>query len=159
MFVNGQEIFDRVGVLHANAVEGFGDGFGDGGVGDLAAQESFDGDFVGGVESTAGAAAGADGLVGEAEKRELVVVGGGEIPVVGLAPVDLGDGGVGAFRIGERVLDGHAHVGGADLGDDAAVVVFNHGVDFGLGMDDDVDFVRREVEEPAGFDDLEAFVH
>ena len=32
-------------------------------------------------------------------------------------------------------------------------------MDGGLRMDDNVDLVGADTEEPAGFDDLEAFVH
>ena len=45
------------------------------------------------------------------------------------------------------------------LGEDAAVDEFDQGMDGGLGMHDDADLLGRQVEEAAGFDDLEAFVH
>src|SRR5206468_4649971 len=55
-------------------------------------------------------------------------------------------------------LDGRAHVGRAELGEDVAVVELDHRVNYRLGVDDDVDLLGREVEKPAGFDQLQALV-
>jgi hypothetical protein len=56
-------------------------------------------------------------------------------------------------------LNRHAHIGGAELGKDGAVDEFDHGVDGGLRMNEDIDLVWANVEEPTGFDDFEAFIH
>jgi hypothetical protein len=76
-----------------------------------------------------------------------------------LGPVELDLLGVDAVGIGESVLDRHAHVGWSELCEDGAVDEFDEGVDDGLGMNDDVDLIGTQVEEPARFDDFEAFVH
>ena len=57
------------------------------------------------------------------------------------------------------VLDREPHVGGADLGLDRAVCVFDEGVDGALWVDDDLNFLVGHVEEPVRLDDLEALVH
>src|SRR5271169_29070 len=59
----------------------------------------------------------------------------------------------------ERVLNGHAHIGGSELSENGAVDEFDEGMDGGLRMDDDVDLIGAHSEQPAGFDDLETFVH
>ncbi len=124
-------------------------------------EEGLDGDLVRGVEGDAVVLAGCGGLIGEAEAGEANEVGwleveageSGEVEGEGRFAFD-GD----ALGPGESVEDGQAHVGDGDLGEDAAVDVFDEGVDGGLRMDGDPDAVGREVEEAAGLDDLQALV-
>ena len=61
--------------------------------------------------------------------------------------------------VGESVEDGQAHVGDGDLREDAAVDKFDERVDGGLGVDGGLHLRRRQGEEAAGLDDLEALVH
>src|SRR4030042_1071162 len=62
-------------------------------------------------------------------------------------------------RPGQSVLDGDAHVRGAQLGQDGAVLQLDESVDGALGVDEDVELGRLEVEEPAGRDELGPLVH
>ena len=59
----------------------------------------------------------------------------------------------------EGILDGSFHGGNAQLCLDAAVDILHHGVNDRLGMNKHLNTFGGDVEEPAGFDDLEAFVH
>ena len=70
-----------------------------------------------------------------------------------------GEVGGDALWVGEGVEDGEAHVGDGDLREDAAVDELDERVDGGLGVDGHADLLWRQVEEAAGFDDLEALVH
>ena len=55
---------------------------------------------------------------------------------------------------GYAVHDGEAHVGPAQLGDAGCILCFDHGVDDGLGMDDNVNVVVACTKEIVGFNDL-----
>ena len=128
----------------------------------IPGEEGGYGDLVGGVEGDGGAASGFSGFVGEAEAGETGEVGRGEVELTQRCEVEgqefsFGDGN--ALGVGEGVKDGETHVGDGDLGENAAVDEFDEGVDGGLRVDDDADLRGREVEEAAGFDDLEALVH
>ena len=61
--------------------------------------------------------------------------------------------------IGERVLEGHAHVGGAELREDGAIHELDHGMNGRLRMNHDVNFVEIHAEKPARFDHFETLVH
>ena len=100
---------------------------------------------------------GCGGLVGEAEAGETGEVGGLEVELGEVGEVE---GEVTGYAVGpgEGVEDGKAHVGDGDLREDAAVDVFDQGMNGGLGVDGDLDAVGGKVEEAAGFDDLEALI-
>jgi len=116
-------------------------------------------DFVGGVEGAGGVAAAAQGFEGEREAGEARGVRGfeGEAAEGGEVEFFVAYGEPAGEAEGEA--DGFAHIRAAELGDDGPVHEFYHRVDDGVGVDDDVDLVGFEVEEPFGFDDFEAFVH
>ncbi len=59
----------------------------------------------------------------------------------------------------ERVGDRRAHVRVAELREHRAVDVLDQRVDDALGMDDDLDRLGRDVEQPVRLDHLEALVH
>jgi len=61
------------------------------------------------------------------------------------------------MRPTDAVDDGKAHVGPAKLGDAGCVLCFDHGVDDGLGMNDNVNIVVACAEEVVGFNDLFLF--
>ena len=56
-------------------------------------------------------------------------------------------------------MNGHAHIGGGYLRHNAAVRVFDHGVNAGLRVNHHFDFGWREIEKPTSFDNFETFVH
>ena len=64
----------------------------------------------------------------------------------------------GALGEEQRIADRHAHVGGAELRLDGAVLELDHRVDDRLGMLHDGDAVGLDVEEPPRLDHLEPFV-
>ncbi len=155
----GGEDAGQVGSLHdLMFVHDVGDETGDVEETDGALAEAFDGDFVGCVEDGWQGSTDLAGAPCQAEGGETVGIGflegeGSDAGEVGGDAV-----GGGAFGISEGVLDGQAHVGRGHLGEDGAVDEFDHGMDDALGVDDDLDAVHADVEEPAGLDHFEAFV-
>ncbi len=125
---------------------------------DTTFEEGGDGDLVGCIEGDAGFTAGFGCFVGEAEAGEAGEIGHGEVELAEGGEVE-GQVRCYALGVGEGVEDGETHIGDGDLGEDAAVDEFDEGVDGGLRVDRDADLCGREVEEAAGFDDLEALVH
>ena len=63
-----------------------------------------------------------------------------------------------AVRVGQRVLDGKSHVGGAELGLQRAVDEPDGRVDDALRVDDDLDGVVVDIVQPVRLDDLQALV-
>ena len=63
------------------------------------------------------------------------------------------------FRKAERMRDRNPHVRIAELGDNRAVGIFDHGMNNALGMDDDFDAFARGIEQPMRLDHFEALVH
>ena len=122
-------------------------------------EEGGNGDFIGGVQGTRQRATFLHGFASQAEAGKTARGGFLEVEAAEFGPIELdllrGD----AIGISERVLDGHAHIGRGELSEDGTIDKFNEGVDDRLGMNDDVDLVGAHVEEPAGFNDLEALVH
>ncbi len=134
------------------------DGFPDGREGAETGEESIDGDFVGGVEDGGVGTAGCAGVAREVQGGEVGVTWRFEFEFCEGGEVEWGEAIGDAVGPGDGVLDGEAHIGGGELCEDGAVDEFDHGVDDALGVDDDVDAVHFDVEEPAGFDHFEAFV-
>ena len=107
---------DCIGWAVGELVEGLVDDGGDGAEVELVGKECFDGGFVGGVEDGGGTVVGFDGLFGEGDGGEALGVDGGK--------VEGGEGGEvegvgldwGSEGMGEGVLDGASHVGGAQVG-------------------------------------------
>src|SRR6185312_8541509 len=60
---------------------------------------------------------------------------------------------------GERTGDRRAHVRRAELREERAIEVLDERVDDALRVHDDIDTVRRQREEKAGLDELQALVH
>ena len=126
---------------------------------DPAIEKRFDGDLVGGVEGGGDGAAGVHRGVRQRQRGEGLGVGGGEVERAQRGPVEAGVRRRPAFGERERVLDGHAHIGHADLRLRRAVHELHDGVDDGLRVDDDGDLVGPEPVEPARLDDLQRLVH
>src|SRR5271154_3531781 len=135
------------------------DYFGDAEEWELAFEEGGYGDFVGGVEGGGMGASLFHGFARDPEARETAGAGLFEIEALEFGPIESDVFRGEARGVGERVLNGHAHVGGAELRQDGAIDEFDHGVNRGLGMDDDIDLIGAGVEEPACFDDFETLFY
>lgn len=85
---------------------------------DAAVEEGGDGDFVSGVEDGGKRAAFGAGADGEVEGREDVAARGFEVEFSEGGEVEGCEGIGDAVRVGDGVLDGEAHVGAAELGED-----------------------------------------
>ena len=115
--------------------------------------------LVGRVHGARNVASPFRGFEGEAQSRELFVVGLlegkaselGEVEPLALQRQPL--------RVGEGVLYRLPHVRAGQLGDHRTVLELYHRMDDALWLDYDVDFLRRHVEEPFGLDHLETLVH
>ena len=97
-------------------------------------------------------------LARDAQRREARLVGGAEVEARRRHEVGRGRRRREAVRVGQRVLDGETHVGGAQLGLERAVDEQDGRVDDALRMDDDVDGVVGHIVEPVRLDDLQALV-
>ena len=127
-------------------------------IGDPAREEHADCELIRRVEGGRDVAAPADGLVGQAEGGEGVCVGALEGDLSQRIEVGLLAGHGPALRIIEGILDGQPHVRDAQLSHDPAVLIFHHGVDDALRVDQDLDAGGVDVKEPAGLDDLQPLV-
>ena len=94
---------------------------GDAHEGQSTIDEALHGDLVGRVEGAAGRATTFDRLEREAGGRESIMIDGLELERAQLRPIDPACRPIHAVRMGERDLDRQAHVGRADLGDEAKV--------------------------------------
>ena len=132
---------------------------GDAGEVERAVEEPGDGDLVGGDERGRGPRArsgpprGRSGGPGTAPRP-------GRGSRAGRSPTRSGGGGRRrvAVGVGQGVLDGKTHVGGAQLGLERAVHELDGRVDDALGMDDHVDRVVLDIVQPVCLDDLQALV-
>ena len=97
-------------------------------------------------------------LAGDPERREARLVGRAEVEPAGGDEVGRGGRRRPAIGIGQRVLDGKSHVGGAQLGLEGAVDEPDGGVDDALRVDDDLDRVVVDIVQPVRLDDLQALV-
>ena len=98
------------------------------------------------------------GLAGDPQRREARLVGRAEVEPPGGDEVGRRGRRGQAVGIGQRVLDGKSHVGGAQLGLEGAVDEPDGGVDDALRMDDDLDGVVVDIVQPVRLDDLQALV-
>ena len=88
-----------------------------------------------------------------------LVVGLLEVPGRQLAPVEPPRRARHALRIGQGVLDRQPHVRRRQLGQHRAVHELDERVDDRFGVDDDLDLLGRQAEQPAGLDHLQGLVH
>jgi len=138
--------------------DGFND-FGDAEEWKAVVEKSSDSDFIGGVEGAGECTTLLQGFASETETGKSARGGFLEVEAAEFGPVELDLLRLDAGGIGERVLDGHAHIRRSELSEDGAVDELDEGMDGGLGMDDDIDLIGAKTEEPAGFDNFKAFVH
>ena len=98
-------------------------------------------------------------LVSQTEVRETLQVGLFEGEVMRCEEVESWYIALPAFGIGERILDRQSHVGCTELCLDTTIDELHGGVYDRLRMDEHLDAIDRQVEEPTCLDDLEALVH
>ena len=135
------------------------DALGDSEVRPFPREEGRDRDFVGGIHDARQRAAALTGDAGQGEAAERLGVGSGELERTEPGEIERFDRGIPAFGIAQRVLDGYAHVGRAEVRFDRAVGELHHGMDGALRLHDDADAVVGHVEQVVRLDDLEALVH
>ncbi|OAV72844.1 hypothetical protein Barb7_03039 [Bacteroidales bacterium Barb7] len=125
----------------------------------FVAQESGNGYLVCRVQYAGHIAARPYGMVGKGEVAEAVRIGffKGEGGV--LSEIKAGGFAFQSCGIGKGIGDGQLHVGNAQLGYHRAVFKLHHRMDDGLGVDKHLYLLRRETEQPFGFNHLKAFVH
>ncbi len=115
--------------------------------------------LIGGVEHRGHGPPGLQGLVGHPQGGELLMVGKGKGQVVEFDQIQGRDACLQPLGIGEGIGDGDPHIGDTELGDQGAVHIFHQGVNHPLGMDQDLDPLRGDLEEPVGLDDLQSLIH
>jgi len=127
-------------------------------IGDEFINKCLNGNFVCSIKCCRSGSTGIQCVFGQSEAGKTFFVGGAEVELMGLRKVEGGkDAGVPpGMKYG--VLESKSHLRRGKLCEDGAVFEFHHGVDDALWMDDDLNLVRRHVEEPPGFNDFQAFV-
>ena len=126
---------------------------------ELAVQKQLDGDLVGRVQHDRQRPAGAQRAVGQAEAGKAVVRRRREVEPAGAREVERRQRRLPALGIRAGVLNRQPHVGDAELRDDRAVDQLHHRVHDRLRVDDDVDLIGGDVEQPVRLDHLEPLVH
>ena len=152
--VGGEDIVDRGELGARRAGEDAFDDLGNAHEGQAILEEGRNG-----IEGARERATFFHGFAGEAETGEAARGSLLEIEALELGPVELNLLRRDARGVGERVLNGHAHVWRGELREHSAVDEFDEGMNDGLWVDDDVNLIGAHAEEPAGFNDFEAFVH
>ena len=122
-------------------------------------QEALHGRLVGGVEDRPAGAAAAGHLIAQLQGRKRLVVGLFKVPRRQFAPVQPSRRPAHALRVEQGVLDRQPHVRRRQLRQHRAVLEFHERVNDRFGMDNDVDALRGQVEQPAGLDHLQRLVH
>ena len=131
---------------------------GDAGEVERAVEEAGHGHVIGRDQGGRGAGPEPAGLTGDPERREPRLVRRAEIEPGDRDEVRGGGRRWSPVRVGQRVLDGKPHVGGAQLGLQRAVDEADGRVDHALRVDDDLDVVIADIVQPVRFDDLQALV-
>ena len=126
---------------------------------DLILKEELDGLLVGTVGGAGAETALSDGLLAGGEAAERLLVGHIEGQQLEGGEVQLRHDARHTGRIGQRILDGDAHIRHTQLGDDGVVTVLHRRVDDTLALDNDLNFLRRQTEQPHSLDELEALIH
>ena len=126
---------------------------------DLVFEEELDGFFVGAIGGAGAKAALLDGLFAGRKAAEGLFVCHIEGQHLEGGEIQLRHHARHTGRVGQRVLDGDAHIGHAQLRNDGVVAVLDGGVDDALALDDDLDLLRGQTEQPDGFDQFQTLIH
>src|SRR3989442_3733315 len=126
---------------------------------DTSVEESRDGDLVGGVQHDRQAACRLERAIRQAQTWERGGVRHLDLQWSRTCEVERGQRRRPALGIRERVLNRQPHVGDAELCEHRSVGELHHRVHHRLRMNDDVDLIGADAEEPMRLDHLEALVH
>jgi hypothetical protein len=118
-----------------------------------------DGDFVRRVEHCRCSTAGLRGTARQGQCGETLEVGRFEIETSGAQNVERFYTRAQPLRPAQRVRNRSTHVGVAQLRQHRAVDVLDQRMHDALRVNDDVDLARRQAEQQAGLDQLQALVH
>ena len=117
----------------------------------------------GGLVRTVGGAGGqttlADSLFAGFEAAEGLVIRRCNAQLGQRGEVQLRHGAGQALGPGQRILDGNAHVGHTELRNDRMICKLHGGVDDALTLDDDLNLILGQTEQPRGLDQLQTLVH
>jgi len=105
-----------------------------------AAQKMLDGNFIGGIQHRRSRPAGLQRAKGQRKTAEFLHIRGKKCHPGQRGEIQTRKCRSGTFGICQRILDGQLHVRYAQLGLHRAIHKFDHGMDDGLGMNDDLDF-------------------
>ena len=126
---------------------------------DLVAQEVRNGGLVRTVGGAGGQTALADSLFAGFEAAEGLVIRRCNAQLGQRGKVQLRHGAGQALGPGQRILDGNAHVGHTELRNDRMIRKLHGGVDDALTLDDDLNLILGQTEQPRGLDQLQTLVH
>ena len=117
------------------------------------------GGLIRAVGGTGGQTALADCLLAGLEAAEGLVIRSGDAQLGQCREIQLRHRAGQTLRPGQRVLNGDAHIRHAKLRDDGMIGKLHRGMDDALPLDNDLDLILRQAEEPRGLDQLKALVH
>ncbi len=157
--VNLQYSIRIAGVNPGRGVQRPGDQTGDVQKGDPFGQKEFHGDLVGRVEHYRTPRPQFQGPSGQLQTRKDVVARGLETQAPQGHQVQWREPQGQTVGIAQTVGYGHAHVRRPQMGHKRSVMVAGQGMDDALGMDHHFHPRRRQAEQTAGLDDLQALVH
>ena len=135
-----------------------GDALPDAGKGEFLGAEGIDSDLVGCVKNRGQGATAGTRAAGEIERGKVGAARCFKFEFRQGLEIERAQATLEALWPSERILDGEAHVGPAELGEHRAVGEFDHRVDDALWMNHDVDAFHADAKKPASFDHFQAFV-
>ena len=121
---------------------------------DLVAQEVRNGGLVRTVGGAGSQTAFADSLFAGFEAAEGLVIRRCNAQLGQRGEVQLRHGAGQALGPGQCILDGNAHVGHTELRNDRMIRKLHGGVDDALTLDDDLNLILGQTEQPRGLDQL-----
>jgi hypothetical protein len=122
-------------------------------------QKRLDCDFIGRIQHGRYGATGTQRGVRQAQARKAVRLRVLERQASDRCEIERANAGFDSFRVGERVRDRDPHVRIRKLRDHRSVDVLDQRMHDALRMDQDLDPLGRQVEQPARFDYFESLVH
>ena len=124
----------------------------------FSGEKFFDGDFVGGIENRGEGSPFFSREAGKIQGGETDGIRGLKGEGTDLFKTELAKSIRKSIREGDGILDGETHVGVTELCQLGAIFEFDKGVDDALRMDNDIDLLDWDIEEPSGLDHFESFI-